>query len=250
MTTETTLTLSNVSYATKANAKRALKKICTKCLQHANEIIVEVEGRFHFNEDLVEQYMSRSEWDEVYGSGNVGFPDETIKPSDEKELAAEMDKDEEVIKLEKREAGVADIRILAGLGNVMNTQICPECGSEELYTGRNDNGLVVDDEYIIGCHHCDWKVDTRKTVKSSETKRVKSETQSATMKTSMKLDRRISVVGDGQIYKNAYQMWKANPTWMTSSQQDMLTAKLYAAAKKGEKIVVEINGRAFELVAI
>ena len=32
----------------------------------------EVEGRFHFNEDLVEKYMSHDEWNEVYGAGDAG----------------------------------------------------------------------------------------------------------------------------------------------------------------------------------
>ncbi len=45
-------------------------------------------------------------------------------------------------------------------------KVCPCCGSEEMYTGRVDeknNSIVVDEEYIVGCHHCDWEVDTRKT---------------------------------------------------------------------------------------
>lgn len=45
--------------------------------------------------------------------------------------------------------------------NPFNNKVCPCCGSEELYNGRCDGGVVVDEEYIIGCHHCDWEVDTR-----------------------------------------------------------------------------------------
>ena len=35
---------------------------------------------------------------------------------------------------------------------------CPECGSTELYTGRNVEGRVVDEDRVIGCHHCDWEI--------------------------------------------------------------------------------------------
>lgn len=80
-----------------------------------------------------------------------------------------------------------------------------------------------------------------------ETTRKASTTQSETLKASMKLDRTITCTESEQFWKNAYQMWKAHPDWMTSAQQDRLTAQLYAAAKKGEKLVVEINGRHFYL---
>lgn len=223
------------TYSTKANAKRALASVCKNCVKHAKAIIYETEeGRFALNEELIEQYMNTDEWQEVWGHNGAGLP---IEPTVE----------EEVIVLTKPE--MTDINaaaVLLGIGNVMNTQVCQKCGSEELYVGRCDkHGIVVDDDKIIGCHHCDWRVDTRKKTASNPTGIVRE-----AQKTSMKLDRRISVVGSGEIYKNACAMWKANPTWMTSAQEDTLTKKLYAAAKKGEKIVVEINGRSFELVNV
>lgn len=73
------------------------------------------------------------------------------------------------------------------------------------------------------------------------------------MKESLKLDRTIVAYnGEEKLgeWKNAFRMWVANPSWMTSAQQDRLTAKLYEAAKRGEKVRVEINGRAFELVNV
>ena len=73
------------------------------------------------------------------------------------------------------------------------------------------------------------------------------------MKTSLKLDRTIVAYEGDELqgtWSNAYRMWKDNPEWMTSGQQDRLTAKLYAAAKLGDKIKVEINGRSFELVNV
>jgi hypothetical protein len=44
---------------------------------------------------------------------------------------------------------------------------CPHCESEELYVGRVEQkgpnrGKVVDEDHIIGCHHCDWEYDDRK----------------------------------------------------------------------------------------
>lgn len=70
------------------------------------------------------------------------------------------------------------------------------------------------------------------------------------MKASLRLDRTIRCVETGDEWLNAHQMWVANPDWMTSSQQDRLTARLYAAAKRGERERVEVNGRTFELVNV
>jgi len=46
---------------------------------------------------------------------------------------------------------------------VMNTTICPDCGGEELYKGEvNESTAAVQyEEFIIGCHSCDWHVDLR-----------------------------------------------------------------------------------------
>lgn len=70
------------------------------------------------------------------------------------------------------------------------------------------------------------------------------------MKNSLRLDRTIRCVNTKQKWKNAYQMWRENPDWMTSSQQDRLTAQLYSAAKQGERRRVTINSRTFELVHV
>ena len=70
------------------------------------------------------------------------------------------------------------------------------------------------------------------------------------MKESLKLDRTIICVNTGETWKNAYQMWLANTHWLTSAQQDRLTAQLYAAAKVGEQKIIEINARSFMLVNI
>ena len=135
---------------------------------------------------------------------------------------------------------------------------CPYCGDE-------DNGLTFDDEpgketeYLF-CHICstsfsgvDGHLRPERKVKASGEERTQSVTQAETMKTSLKLDRTIIAVADGKelgTWKNAYQLWKQHPDWMTSAQQDGLTAKLYKAAKEGQRITVEINGRSFYLANV
>lgn len=46
--------------------------------------------------------------------------------------------------------------------NPMDSIVCPECGSTELYTGRNVNGIVRDEDKVIGCHQCDWEYEVPK----------------------------------------------------------------------------------------
>ena len=70
------------------------------------------------------------------------------------------------------------------------------------------------------------------------------------MQASLKLDRTITCVETGESWKNAYQMWVAHPDWMTSSQQDRLTAQLYAAAKQGEQKRLVINDRTYMLINV
>lgn len=67
---------------------------------------------------------------------------------------------------------------------------------------------------------------------------------------SLRLDRTIRCCDTGETWKNAFRMWKEHSDWMTSAQQDRLTAQLYAAAKAGERRTVTINGRSFELVNV
>lgn len=74
--------------------------------------------------------------------------------------------------------------------------------------------------------------------------------QRPTMSASLKLDRRIICVETEQVWKNAHTMWVENPDWMTSSQQDRLTAQLYKAAKAGQKISVTVGDRQFQLLNV
>lgn len=70
------------------------------------------------------------------------------------------------------------------------------------------------------------------------------------MSASLKLDRRIIRIDSEQVWKNAHTMWVENPDWMTSSQQDRLTAQLYKAAKRGEQIIVTVNDIRFQLLNV
>ena len=127
-----------------------------------------------------------------------------------------------------------------------NLTSCPKCGSEEIYTGRNENGFVVDENLVGGCHQCDWEYDVRG---KTPVDGAWSESREA-MKSSLKLDRTITCLTTQETWGNAFQMWKQHTDWMTSAQQDNLTAKLYKAAKQGQKIQVTINERTFELVNV
>jgi len=61
-------------------------------------------------------------------------------------------------------------------------------------------------------------------------------------------DRRVCCIETNEIWTNPLRLRRANPEWMSSGQLNRLTRQLYAAAKVGEKTVVKVNGRSFELV--
>lgn len=43
--------------------------------------------------------------------------------------------------------------------NPFNLDKCPKCNSPELYHGRTTSeGIVVDEDRVVGCHHCEWEV--------------------------------------------------------------------------------------------
>ena len=86
-------------------------------------------------------------------------------------------------------------------------------------------------------------------VSQSAPAKAQSETGSV-MAASLKLDRTVKCLETGGVWNNPYRMWLDNPEWMTSGQQDRLTAKLYAAAKRGEALVVPVNGRSFQLLNV
>lgn len=130
---------------------------------------------------------------------------------------------------------------------------CPYCGD-------TSNGCTYDDEPgketdFRFCHVCSTSFNSiTGKLRYGHADRSASDTQADTMKTSMKLIRIIEVLDDegkhADVWKNAFQMWKAHSDWMTSAQQDGLTAKLYASAKLGIQLTVTVNGRSFRLVSV
>lgn len=172
------------------------------------------------------------------------LPDETITEADEAELAATIDAEED-------SSGVTGFE-------THKLTHCPHCGVH-LSNGVGEHLQEVNGKQIkhkkfeyecLGCGEEFGPAICEGGKSSAETG-----TAHEAQKTSLKLDRTITarmeetdvVLGT---WPNANQMWKANLDWMTSGQQDGLTAKLYKAAKVGEQISVIINGRIFNLVNV
>lgn len=96
-----------------------------------------------------------------YGKMNNGLMREALEAhyAAQEEVRAEVEAEVEQVApaTEERTSGNEDPR---------NLDVCPVCGSDELYAGRNDSigggmGVVVDEDTVGGCHQCDWKYDLR-----------------------------------------------------------------------------------------
>lgn len=85
------------------------------------------------------------------------------------------------------------------------------------------------------------RVDDSPKVMNQRVKTSAAKTDRPAMRDSLKLDRRIVIVNNGEVWPNAYRMWCAYPDSMTSAQQDRLTQLLYAGAKLGQRVQVSIN---------
>lgn len=213
------------TYTTKANARRALSKIGKAALCKAAELIQEIDGEFQFNLEAAEEIQNMFECTDECECVVKSAP----------EAAAMEDDPTQVYAYESH-----------GLTH------CPKCGI------HLDNGVGVHAEEVNGKYTVHTKVRAYWCMACGEEfgpllpgKTAKAVgTPHANMKTSLKLDRRIVCVETDEEFKNAYQMWIAHQDWMTTGQQDRLTAQLYAAAKQGEQLVVEINGRSFQLVNV
>lgn len=186
------------TYSTRSNARRALGKICVKCVALAKELITENEdGTYSFDEDRIEELMTTQEWQEVYGSTGKGIPDETIAEP-----------------------------------------------VEEFHS-------------VTEAEHTEHRAEVKPTKKAPKAKKVTEVVEkkphgnnSAALKSSLKLNREIRCITTGEVWPNAYRMWKQNPGFMTSAQQDGLTKKLYEAAKKGYLEIVIINELHFQLTTL
>lgn len=67
------------------------------------------------------------------------------------------------------------------------------------------------------------------------------------MKETLKLDRTVLCLTTGEVWKNVYQLWRDRPEWLTSSQRNFLSQKIYSAAKDGIHAIVNMNGRDYVL---
>ena len=259
-------------FPTRAAALRSLKDISVAAIQHAKQLITEEDGMFCFDEDTAEQYLDNQSTQENNMTSNFNVQTATTAQ------LVEFYNDHAESSIKKfRDRATAEARCQAILDAIAADEAKPVTPPEkkigrmtlaetvafaksvaekkgkiakaepvklaEVMKPNMGNPLVEEKQQVT-------EEKLVEEVSKVEGERAPSVTQADTMKTSLKLDRTIMCLQTAEVFKNAYQMWKANPTWMTSSQQDTLTAKLYAAAKKGDKITVEINGRAFELLNV
>lgn len=230
------------TYSTRANARRALSKICAKCVQHAKELITEVDGKFVFDEDKVEELMTRDEWLKAYGDTD------SIRPSDEKEVGSAMDDMPDPTDVEEMRAEAASTVYGFETHGLMN---CPHCGihlSNGIGTDYQDvNGKIIrHDAFEFACLACGGEFGPA----ISKSFASKTGKPHDAQKTCMKLDRTIYCVETRETWKNAHAMWVANPKFMTSAQQDRLTKKLYEAAKEGRREIVKVGDLNFYLVNV
>ena len=265
-------------FPTRAAALRSLKDISIDAIQHAKQLITEEDGMFCFDEDTAEQYLDNQSTQENNMTSNFNVQTATTAQ------LVEFYNDHAESSIKKfRDRATAEARCQAILDAIAADEAKPVTPPEKKIGGMTlaetvafaksvaeKKGKIAKAEPVklaevmkpnMGNPLVEEKQQVTEEklveeVSKVEGERAPSVTQADTMKTSLKLDRTIAVryevEGEKKYeqFKNACQMWKANPTWMTSSQQDTLTAKLYAAAKKGDKITVEINGHAFELLNV
>ena len=221
------------TYSTKANARRALSNIGKAALCKAAELIQEIDGQFQFNLEAAEEIQNSFECDD----------DCVCEPKFNKHST-----DKNPAHTHQRATDIAPSYEMQQYG----VEHCPSCGVH-LSNGVGIHAEEVNGKWVVhtkthenwcmGCGHEFGPLLPGKTAKAVGTPH-------ANMKTSLKLDRRVVCVETDEEFKNAYQMWIANPDWMTTGQQDRLTAQLYAAAKLGKQIAVEINGRSFHLLNV
>jgi len=223
----TTITLENLKTVTTA-------ELVTFYNDHAESSVKKFRDRATA-EKKVQVILEAIEADEANGNMNEDFPDGT---------------DVEEMKVEAATKSAPKMMSLADT----------EAFAQSLVANKNKNApksilgdmlkaaTVVTDDFakVTEAEHKFHRGEKdAPMVKTTSEGRTVSDTQAETMKTTLKLDR--TIVCGNEEWKNAFQMWKEHTDWMTSAQQDGLTAKLYKAAKNGEKIEVTINGRTFYL---
>ena len=126
-----------MSYSTKKSAQSAARKQYGANYAHHSDI-VETGGK----------------WEIV--------PKVDYAKSETSEPQTEAEKEALVTEMETPETTETPAEPVIDQNDPMNSRVCPECGSTELYVGRNLQGFVVDEDKVIGCHHCDWEYEVPK----------------------------------------------------------------------------------------
>ena len=226
-------------FPTRAAALRSLNDISVDAVKHAKNLITEEDGMFCFDEDTAEQFFNT----QPENLENTMTNTINVKTASTKELVEFYNLYVESSIKKFRDRATAERKCQEILDEIAKQ----DAEEADKHVTETMNPVSVEPKVE--------EVVPEKTAKTSD--REVSATQAETMKTTLKLDRTIVAFDNssdemlplGQ-WKNAFQMWKANPTWMTSAQQDGLTAKLYKAAKTGEQITIEINERMFRLANV
>lgn len=206
------------TYTTRANALRALKSFDIEAVKHAKELIVETDGTWSFDNAEVEKFLVKQE--EIDNEEADVFAVFAQPKPARNTKAHEANLDAAYRALEER----------AAMGEDMSAASVDENTYEIIKTQTDNFASVTEQEHA----------EHRGEIKAQSVPR-------DNMKTSLKLNRTINCLTTGETFKNAHQMWKAHTDWMTTGQQDRLTAQLYKAAKEGEFLVVTINERKFQL---
>lgn len=144
------------------------------CLRHPSEtaLLTEYEGAFAFptaalmalEHSFLDKHIAEQK------AAHQAFFNSRSIVSDAAE-ASEIYGDDELEDAQKLADKIANNAVIQGSDSelaqyLLSNSKCPKCGSEEVFTGWNDNGLVIDDERVGGCHHCDFAFDFRKTTKT------------------------------------------------------------------------------------
>lgn len=231
------------SFATRTAALRELKEISIEAIKHAKDFITEQDGRFYFDEDAVEQFLNTQ--DDIANANRentVTAETLNVKTASTKELVEFYNLYVESSVKKFRDRATAERKCQEILDEIAKQDL--EEADKHVTETVNQDPVEIKLEETV----------TEKVTKASTSDREASVTQAETMKTTLKLDRTIEAYDKEMVkigeWKNAFRMWKANAEWMTSSQEDGLTRKLYKAAKEGRQERVEINGRTFQLVNV
>ena len=135
-------------------------------------------------------------------------------------------------------------------------ELCPHCldFSEETTFSAPESSITINDEGICQCHECstEYRVASGAVFTGGKGGAVTGRTNPTfadTMRSSLKLDRRVEHIETGEVYANCFRLFK-EAGLMSNGQSDTLSHRLYSAAKRGEQITCEMNGGTYRLVNV